>query len=72
MRTLAFQYLPAVAFAAPFAGLTFKRIRTAFQVAHERRALRDLTPAQMRDMGIDPVAAEIEAARSFWDLPRGR
>lgn len=72
MKTLAPAYGSAVANTAPFAGLTFKRIRTAFAVAQERRALRDLSPVQLRDMGIDPVAAEFEATRSFWDLPVGR
>ena len=41
-------------------------------VSAERRALRRLTRREMADMGIDPVAARIEAARPFWDLPRRR
>lgn len=72
MKTLAPTFGSVVANTAPFAGLTFNRILTALAVAKERRTLRDLSPAQLRDMGIDPVAAEIEAARSFWDLPAGR
>ncbi len=72
MKTLANTLQPTVAFNTPFAGLTLKRIILAFQVARERRVLRDLTPAQMKDIGIDPAHAEIEATRSFWDLPAAR
>ena len=72
MKTLAITHLPAVSFKTPFAGLTLNRIFQAFEIARERRALRDLSPSQLKDIGMDPVTAEIEANRSFWDLPEGR
>ena len=72
MKTLGITHLPTVSFNTPFAGLTLKRIFQAFEIARERRALRDLSPSQLKDIGLDPVAAEAEANRSFWDLPRGR
>lgn len=42
------------------------------QVARERRALAGLGERQLRDLGIDPVEAAREAARPFWELPKGR
>ena len=72
MKTLANTLQPTVAFNTPFAGLTLKRISQAFEIARERRALRDLSPSQLKDIGMDPVTAEVEANRSFWDLPEGR
>ena len=72
MKMLAISYLPAFEFNAPFAGLTIKRIQTAFDVARERRALRELSTEQLVDMGIDPAVAAEEANRSFWDIPAGR
>lgn len=40
------------------------------RVARERRALARLDERVMRDIGIDPDAAAVEAARPFWDLPK--
>ena len=72
MKTLAITHLPTVSLNTPFAGLTLKRILKAFEISRERRALRDLSPSQLKDIGLDPVTAEREANRSFWDLPEGR
>jgi uncharacterized protein YjiS (DUF1127 family) len=41
-----------------------------FQLAHERRQLRDMSDAMLRDIGIDHAAALSEAARS--DMPESR
>lgn len=72
MKSLALSHGLVVAPKAPFAGLKLTNIRKAFAVARERRALRNLTSTQLRDIGVDPVHAQIESARSFWDLPAGR
>ncbi len=40
------------------------------RVARERRALAGLNDRVLRDIGIDPDAAAVEAARPFWDLPK--
>ena len=45
---------------------------TMLAVWRERRALARLTARELRDLGLDAEAARREAARPFWDLPRGR
>jgi hypothetical protein len=45
-------------------------ITTAFTVWTQRRALAKLDDARLKDLGISPQAAAIEAARPFWDLPK--
>jgi len=40
--------------------------------ARERRALSRLDAAALADLGLTRGAAAREAARPFWDLPRGR
>jgi len=42
------------------------------RVARERRSLAELSDRQLRDIGIDVGVAASEAARPFWDLPKGR
>lgn len=42
------------------------------RVARERRRLAELDERALRDIGIDPASAAREAARPFWDLPKGR
>ncbi len=39
-------------------------------VWRQRRALRDLDDASLRDIGLTREAALREANRAFWDLPR--
>ncbi len=34
--------------------------------ARDRRILADLTPAQMRDTGLDPDVVRRESAKPFW------
>ncbi|MFO7855227.1 MAG: DUF1127 domain-containing protein [Paracoccaceae bacterium] len=46
------------------------RLRLWHRVARERRALARLSPAQLRDIGLDEDAAALEAQRAFWDAPR--
>ena len=42
------------------------------QVARERRALADMSPHMLRDIGLDPMTSAAEVRRPFWDLPQGR
>ena len=42
------------------------------RVARERRRLASLSDRQLSDIGVDDATAAREAARPFWDLPRGR
>lgn len=42
------------------------------RVARERRQLAQMDERRLRDLGIDPAEAAREAARPFWDLPKGR
>jgi uncharacterized protein YjiS (DUF1127 family) len=60
-------------FDAP-AAVTLPRLPFArwMEVARERRALARLTDRELRDIGLDPERARIEAGRPFWDLPSGR
>ncbi|AGI67136.1 hypothetical protein OAN307_c14600 [Octadecabacter antarcticus 307] len=45
-------------------------IATVFAVWTQRRALANLDDARLKDLGISPQDAAIEAARPFWDLPK--
>jgi uncharacterized protein YjiS (DUF1127 family) len=38
-------------------------------LAKQRRDLRDLTDAQLADIGITPREAAKEGQRAFWDAP---
>lgn len=66
--------------ARPAAGLSLAatlaavadRIRLWRRLRAERRALERLDPRLLRDIGLDAAAAAREAARPFWDAPRGR
>ena len=50
----------------------FARFVVWRRLAAERRRLSQLDARLLRDIGIDPSAAEAEAARPFWDEPAGR
>ena len=50
----------------------WRRGRLAAQVARERRELAALPPHILRDLNIDPLDAQREAARDPWDLPAHR
>ncbi len=39
------------------------------QLARSRRDLARLSDAQLRDVGLDPETARVEADRPFWDAP---
>ncbi|MHA1530170.1 MAG: DUF1127 domain-containing protein [Alphaproteobacteria bacterium] len=41
------------------------------RVSSERRSLAGLNEHQLRDIGVDAVAAATEASRPFWDVPKG-
>lgn len=45
------------------------RLRAARSLRRERRALSELNPAALRDVGLSAAAAEREARRPFWDAP---
>jgi uncharacterized protein YjiS (DUF1127 family) len=47
----------------------FARIRTAAALWHQRRALLEMGPHQLRDIGISPDEALAEARRPIWDVP---
>ncbi|MEO1330528.1 MAG: DUF1127 domain-containing protein [Pseudomonadota bacterium] len=49
-----------------------RRWRVCAQVARERRALRELSDHQLRDLGLSRADVEREAHRPFWDAPRRR
>jgi uncharacterized protein YjiS (DUF1127 family) len=48
------------------------RIRLWRRLHAERRALERLDARLLRDIGLDAAAVAREAARPFWDAPRGR
>ena len=43
-----------------------RRVAVWERRARTRRALSRLDPHMLRDLGLDPVTARIEAARPFW------
>lgn len=51
--------------------LLWRKARAAVALRRQRAALARLDPDQLDDIGISPEAARIEAARPFWDAPRG-
>lgn len=44
-------------------------VRRMIAVASQRRALRNLDPDQLADVGITPQAALQEARKPVWDIP---
>lgn len=40
-----------------------------WQASRERRRLAELDPRLLRDIGVDPLAAQYEVSRPFWQLP---
>lgn len=70
----AFAPVSVMQFTVPsfFSGLSLKKIGSIFQVASERRALREVPDYVLRDIGLTRIDAEREAARPFWDLPADR
>jgi len=42
----------------------------ALALARQRRALRDLAPERLRDIGLTAQEAADEAAKPVWDVPR--
>lgn len=72
MKTLALTRGSAFSLKAPFAGLSFDRIRTAFAVMNERRALASADKAMLADLGLTEAEVLRETHRPFWDLPQGR
>ncbi|MGH6817067.1 MAG: DUF1127 domain-containing protein [Hyphomicrobiaceae bacterium] len=51
---------------------TIERIELAFQVAHERRALRTLDDRALKDLGLTHSDVHRETERSVWDVPERR
>ena len=65
-------------FTSILSGPTFRPLRVSLplgqwiRVSSERRSLGKLTEQHLRDIGIDAATAASEAARPFWDVPKGR
>ena len=59
---------PASAPARPRRGL-WRAMRRLGELARQRRALAEMEPHRLRDIGLDPEQARREAARPFWDAP---
>ena len=47
-------------------------LMTIYTVWKERRALANLDPARLQDLGITQFDAAQEAARPVWDVPKDR
>lgn len=58
--------------ATPAATLPRLPLARWMEIARERRALARLTDRELRDIGLGPERARIEAGRPFWDLPARR
>jgi uncharacterized protein YjiS (DUF1127 family) len=46
------------------------RLAAIHHLRRSRKALADLSPEQMADIGMTPEQARQEARRPFWDAPR--
>lgn len=55
-----------------FSTALINRLSLMLDVSHERRQLRKLDLAALKDMGLDPSEVAHEVARPFWDLPKNR
>lgn len=53
-------------------GSVWNRVRTAFRVMNERRALARMPQHLLRDIGVSEADAGREASKPFWNLPNGR
>ena len=53
-------------------GSVWNKVRTAFQVMRERRALAAMGADQLADLGLSDADVMRETGRPMWDLPRGR
>ncbi len=45
------------------------RVAYALQIRKERKALAELTNAQLEDIGVTPAQAQREAQKPVWDVP---
>ncbi len=65
-------------FTSILSGSAFRPLRVSLPLgqwirdSRERRSLAGLNEHQLRDIGVDAVAAATEASRPFWDVPQGR
>lgn len=66
-------FAPATALqSTPRPHQTQTRVDQAIDVAAERRALKNLDPRLLKDIGVTADDAAREAARPIWDLPAAR
>ena len=66
-------YIPRSKTSAPLRFVSlWQRLKFMLQVQRERYTLADLDAHQLRDIGIDPHQAAVEAERSFFDVPDRR
>ncbi len=72
MKALASNATPARLTIAPRIQNALSLLWAWGQIAAERRRLAQLSNDDLADMGINETDARLEAARPFWDLPRGR
>jgi uncharacterized protein YjiS (DUF1127 family) len=50
----------------------FLALELLLQVRKERRSLRELSDAGLKDIGLSRADVHLESGRSFWDLPGTR
>jgi uncharacterized protein YjiS (DUF1127 family) len=48
------------------------QLELLLQVRKERRSLRELSEAGLKDIGLSRADVHLESGRSFWDLPGNR
>ncbi|SIN81922.1 DUF1127 domain-containing protein [Vannielia litorea] len=56
---------------APARGGIVARVLDLVALRRQRRALADLDAALLKDIGVSPDEARLEAARRLWDVPQG-
>ena len=50
-------------------GFSLNNLKKLFGVARQRRTLASLDNRALKDIGVTRTEANIEANRSFWDVP---
>ncbi len=63
------RHTPWSALSMPRDSRALARIDAGFRLLRERRALADLEPRMLRDLGLTEADVERERARPVWDAP---
>ncbi|WP_428650219.1 DUF1127 domain-containing protein [Roseibium sp.] len=67
IETIGGRPVSRLSFRGPLWRTIFARLGLWMQTARTRRQLLELSPAELKDLGLTSEAARAEACRPFWD-----